>query len=108
MDQYLTPKIVRQFGIAFGHWAYQMDLALLGRPQGDKPDLIGVEESDAYGAVVKMIEDQDAPRVEKQEVAGVMVYVEEQPSALYQVFREAMFAAYRQEASASAQTKEHR
>jgi hypothetical protein len=103
MDQHLTPAIVRQFGIAFGLWAHNMDLALLGRSQGDKPDLIAVEETDAYGAVVKMIEEQTPPRVVKKQVGGVTVYDEEQPSALYQILREAMFAAYREAVAGSPQ-----
>jgi hypothetical protein len=101
MHQHLTPTIVRQFGIAFGLWGHNLDIALNGKSQGSNPDLIAVEESAAYAAVLEMIEAQDPSQVVKKQVAGVWVYAEEKPSALYQAMREAMFAAYRQVAAQS-------
>jgi hypothetical protein len=98
MNQHLTPAVVRQFGVAFGLWACNLDSALLGRPQAGNPDLSSVEESAVYLAVLEMINQQDSPQVVKKEVAGVWVYVEEKPSALYQAMREAMFEGYRQAA----------
>jgi hypothetical protein len=91
----LTLPIVRQFGIAFGLWAYSTDIALTGHGQGKKPDLIAVEESDPYAAVVEAIDEQAPPRGVKREVAGHQVWIEEETSELYTVLREAMFEAYR-------------
>jgi hypothetical protein len=99
MNWHLTPDVVRQFGAAFGLWAYQLDIALLGRPQAGSLDLVAVEESDAYAAVMRMIEAQDPPVVVKKEIGGVPVYAEEKASALHRVLREAMVDAYRLAAS---------
>src|SRR5437016_1180428 len=100
MNQHLTPAIVRQFGIALGLWGYNLDLALNGRGQGDMPDLVAVEESPVYAAILDMIEKQDPPGFVKKRLDGVSVYAEETPSALYLVLREAMFEAYRRAAQA--------
>jgi hypothetical protein len=107
MNQHLTPAIVRQFGIAFGLWAYNLDVALTGRRQGDRPDLVAVEESAVYAAVLDMIEEQDPPLVVKKQISGVSVYAEEAPSALYLAMREAMFEAYRRAAAPCTQGSEN-
>ena len=91
----LTPSIVRQFGVAFGLWGYSMDISLNGKGHGKNPDLIAVEESNIYGAVVEAIEAEAPSSAAKRQVAGVTVWVEEKPSELYVVLREAMFEAYR-------------
>jgi len=91
----LNPTIVRQFGVAFGLWAYGQDVAFSGHGQSKNPDLIAVEESETYAAVMAAIEAQDPARMVKSQIGGVAVWVEEKPSALYGVMREAMFEAYR-------------
>jgi hypothetical protein len=91
----LTLPIVRHFGIAFGLWGYSTDVALTGRGQGNNPDLIAVEETDVYAAVVEAIEAQEPTRRIKREIAGRNVWSEEGVSELYGVLREAMFEAYR-------------
>ena len=101
MNQHLTPAVVRQFGIAFGLWGYNLDVALTGSAQDRTPDLIAVEESAVYAAVLSMIEEQDPPRVVKKQIGGVSVYEEERPSELYLAMREAMFEAYRRAAAAT-------
>jgi hypothetical protein len=98
MHRHLTPAIVRQLGTALGLWGYTLDLGLTGKPQEANPDLIAVEESPVYGAILSMIEEQEPPRMVKKEVSGVSVYVDEAPSALYLAMREAMYEAYRQAA----------
>ena len=103
MDHHLTPAVVRQFGVAFGLWGYNLDVALTGRAQQGTPDLVAVEESAAYAAVLTMIEEQDPPRVVKKQIAGVSVYEEEKPSELYRAMREAMFEAYRRAVAAADQ-----
>jgi len=87
--------VVRHFGIAFGLWGHSMDVLLNGKGQGENPDLIGIEESRVYGEVADAIEAQEPTRAAKQVVAGVTVWVEERPSKLYTMLREAMFEAYR-------------
>jgi hypothetical protein len=104
MHWHLTPDVVRQFGAAFGLWAYQWDVALNGEPQAGGLDLVAVEETDAYAAVMRMIEAQDPPIVVKKEISGVPVYAEEKASALYLVLRQAMVEAYR---AAAAQSGPH-
>lgn len=70
------------------------------------PDLIAVEESGVYAAVVTMIEEQDPPLVVKKQIGGVSVYDEESPSALYLAMREGMFEAYRRAAAVAARRAE--
>lgn len=91
----LTPVIVRHFGTAFGLWGYSLDISLNGTGQGKNPDLIAVEESQIYAAVMEAIDSQVPPSVARREISGVTVWAEEKPSELYLVLREAMFEAYR-------------
>src|SRR5262245_25697772 len=91
----LTPVVVRQFGIALGIWGYATDVMLDGGGQGRNPELIAIEESDIYGAVMEAIEAQDPAHYAKRQVNGRAVWAEEKPSELYQVMRSAMFEAYR-------------
>jgi hypothetical protein len=91
----LTPVIVRHFGTAFGLWGHSLDISLNGQPQGNNPDLIAVEESQIYAAVMEAIDSQLPPALARREIAGVTVWAEEKPSELYLILREAMFEAYR-------------
>jgi hypothetical protein len=91
----LTPVLVRNFGIAFGLWGHSLDISLNGEPQGKNPDLIAVEESHIYAAVMEAIDSQVPPSVARREISGVTVWAEEKPSELYLILREAMFEAYR-------------
>jgi hypothetical protein len=91
----LTLSVVRHMGVAFGLWGYRIDLALNGTGQGKNPDLIAVEESDIYAAVMDAIEAQAPRSGARREVAGRTVWWEEEPSELYIALREAMFEAYR-------------
>ncbi len=91
----LTLPVVRNFGIAFGLWGYSLDVALNGKGQGKNPDLVAIEESDSYAAILDAIEAQEPSHAARREVAGTTVWVEERPSNLYAVLRETMFEAYR-------------
>jgi hypothetical protein len=91
----LTPVIVRHFGTAFGLWGYSLDISLNGAGRGKNPDLIAVEESHIYAAVLEAIDSQVPPSVARREISGVTVWAEDKPSELYLVLREAMFDAYR-------------
>jgi hypothetical protein len=91
----MTPAIVFHFGTAFGLWGYSLDVSLNGESQGRNPDLIAVEESHIYAAVMETIDSQAPSSVARREISGVTVWAEEKPSELYLVLREAMFEAYR-------------
>ena len=91
----LTPAVARHFGTAFGLWGYSLDLSLNGAGQGQNPDLIAVEESQIYAAVLEAIDSQVPRSMARREISGVTVWAEEKPSELYLVLREAMFEAYR-------------
>jgi len=75
-----------------------MDIAMHGRAQSGNPDLVAVEESEIYAAVMKAIEMQDPPDMVKREIAEKTVWVEEKPSELYVTMRVAMFETYRRAA----------
>jgi hypothetical protein len=91
----VTPAIARLIGTAFGLWGYSLDLSLNGEGQRKNPDLIAVEESQIYAAVMEAIDSQVPPSVARREISGVTVWAEEKPSELYLILREAMFEAYR-------------